>query len=98
MSKVLAYSNNGDISTIEIEDSNGDKYIVIFVGKDSNLNQNKECPCLYLMNEKSLILDLPNLDEETKDLSKIWGARLSHILYPYKNKVYTYTIEMEDDK
>jgi hypothetical protein len=97
MSKVLRHSDNGDISTIEVEDSNGDKYIIVFVGKNSNLNPKPDSVCLCLINEGYPTFKVPNFD--IKDQFELWNASLSGN-YPYENKVFTIHVPdtEEEDK
>lgn len=108
MSKILSCNDNGDTSTIRIEDSNGDKYTIIFVGKYSSLNPKRDNPCLILINGNYPIFDLPNsdietkVDMETKKPFEIWDAGIRRILYTYdnsENKVFTIHLpDEEEDK
>jgi hypothetical protein len=95
MSKILACNNVGDTSTIEIEDSNGDKYVIVFIGNDSDLNPNKGVsPCLCLINENRFKLPKPKFDEPFE----WWNTRLYNV-FPYdNNKVYQIKKEEEEDK
>lgn len=93
MSKVLSCNSVFGTSTVVVEDSNGDKYVVVFIGNDSDLNPNKGVsPCLCLINENRFKLPKPKFDEPFD----IWNTRLYNV-FPYdNNKVYQ--IQIEEDE
>lgn len=109
MSKVLSCNSVFGTSTVVIEDSDGKKYTIIFVGKDSTLNPTKDRPCWVLINGNYPIFDSSYSDTETKvDMEEknpfeIWDAGMKRILYTYdnsENKVFTIHVPdtEEEDK
>lgn len=110
MSKVLSCNSVFGTSTIVIEDSDGKKYTIIFVGKDSTLNSSpkKDRPCWVLINGNYPIFDSSysdtetKADMETKNPFEVWDAGMRRILYTYdnhENKVFTIHVsDTEEDE